>query len=207
MACATYMFRKDARIWWEVITQTRNVSTITWEEFQTLFNKKYYNEDVRATKADEFTKLTQGSLSVIDYAVKFDRLAKFAKALVPDNETRSERFLNGLHARLAYDVNMTIVTGPTTHAQIVEKALIAENSQSKVWRESIANRESKKVGRGGGPRDQKRKTLDFFSDRRPQGNTEGRQGSSDNWKSYPQCVRCKKHHSAFLWCWVSKSPY
>ena len=104
VACATYMFRKDARIWWEVITQTMNVSTITWEEFQTLFNRKYYNEAVRAAKADGFTRLTQGSLSVIDYAVKFDRLAKFAKALVPDEETRSERFLNGLHARIAHDV-------------------------------------------------------------------------------------------------------
>lgn len=58
VACATYMFRKDVRIWWEVVTQTRDVATLTWEEFQSLFNRKYYNEAVRAAKADEFTRLT-----------------------------------------------------------------------------------------------------------------------------------------------------
>ena len=40
---AIVMFRQDARTWREVITQTKDVSTLTWEEFQSLFNKKYYN--------------------------------------------------------------------------------------------------------------------------------------------------------------------
>ena len=84
---------------------------------------------------------------------------------------------------------MTIVTGPTTHAQIVERALIAESSQSKVWRETIANRESKKTGRSGGSRDQKRKTPDSSFDRRSQGSSEGRQGGGGNWRSNPsRCV-------------------
>ena len=111
--------------------------------------------------------------------MNFDRLAKFAKALVPDDATRSERFLNVLHAKIAHDVRMTVVIGPTTHAQIVEMVLIAENSQSKVWQETIANREFKKAGRGGGPKDQKRKAPDSYSDRRPQDNTEGHQVGSD----------------------------
>ena len=33
VACATYMFREDARIWWEVISQTINVNALSWEEF------------------------------------------------------------------------------------------------------------------------------------------------------------------------------
>ena len=56
--CATYMFRKDARTWWDVISQTRDVSTLSWEDFVRLFNEKYYNEAVRQAKAEEFTTLT-----------------------------------------------------------------------------------------------------------------------------------------------------
>ena len=101
VACATYMFREDARILWDVITQTKNVNALSWEEFQTLFNENYYNDAIRATKAEEFIRLLQGGLSVTEYALKFDRLAKFAMELVPTDGTRRERFLQGLQPRLA----------------------------------------------------------------------------------------------------------
>ena len=31
VACATYMLREDARIWWAVTSQIRDVSTMSWE--------------------------------------------------------------------------------------------------------------------------------------------------------------------------------
>ena len=37
------MFREDARIWWDVVVQRRDVSVMTWEEFRNLFNEKYYS--------------------------------------------------------------------------------------------------------------------------------------------------------------------
>ena len=43
VACASYMFREDARIWWDVVVQRRNVSVMTREEFRNLFNEKYYS--------------------------------------------------------------------------------------------------------------------------------------------------------------------
>ena len=42
VACASYMFREDARIWWDVVTQRKNVAVMTWEEFRNIFNEKYY---------------------------------------------------------------------------------------------------------------------------------------------------------------------
>ena len=38
VACATYMLREDARIWWEVASQTRDVTTLSWEGFKDLFS-------------------------------------------------------------------------------------------------------------------------------------------------------------------------
>ena len=64
--CASYMLRNDARIWWEVVEQRRDTTTMTWEEFKSVFNEKYYSVAVRAAKADEFNNLTQCRLSVTE---------------------------------------------------------------------------------------------------------------------------------------------
>ncbi|XP_062086130.1 uncharacterized protein LOC133792238 [Humulus lupulus] len=91
VVCASFMLRKDARIWWEVVEQSRNFNTMDWDRFKQVFNDKYYNLAMLAAKLDEFTKLTQGNLSVTEYAQKFDRLAKFAKDLVPTDKVRADR--------------------------------------------------------------------------------------------------------------------
>ena len=39
VACASYMFREDAHIWWDVVVQRRNVAVMTWEEFKNIFNQ------------------------------------------------------------------------------------------------------------------------------------------------------------------------
>ena len=88
VACATYMLREDARIWWEVASQTRDVTTLSWEGFKDLFSQKYYNVSIRAAKVNEFVGLVQGNMTVTLYALKFDRLAKFAPDLVPTDVAR-----------------------------------------------------------------------------------------------------------------------
>ena len=52
VACAAYMLREDAHIWWEVASQTREVATLTSEGFKDLFGQKYYNIAVRAAKVN-----------------------------------------------------------------------------------------------------------------------------------------------------------
>ena len=39
VACASNMLWEDAQIWWGVVGQRRDVATMTWAKFQTLFNK------------------------------------------------------------------------------------------------------------------------------------------------------------------------
>ena len=41
--CASYMLRNDARIWWDVVRQRRDTATMTWEDFKSIFNEKYYS--------------------------------------------------------------------------------------------------------------------------------------------------------------------
>ena len=93
VVCATYMLREDDRIWWEVASQTRDVTTLTWEGFKDLVSQKYYNVAVRAAKVNEFVSLVQGNMAFTEYALKFDRLANFAPDLVPTDAARQDRLI------------------------------------------------------------------------------------------------------------------
>uniref|UniRef100_A0A803PBI5 Retrotransposon gag domain-containing protein n=1 Tax=Cannabis sativa TaxID=3483 RepID=A0A803PBI5_CANSA len=51
-------FQEDFLAWWDMMPLTWDVTRITWEEFQDLFNAKYYNETVCSRNRKEFTQLT-----------------------------------------------------------------------------------------------------------------------------------------------------
>ncbi|XP_062094163.1 uncharacterized protein LOC133800224 [Humulus lupulus] len=50
---------------------------------------------VRTAKANEFSNLVQGTMTIIEYALKFDRLAKFAADMVPTDVIRKEDLFKG----------------------------------------------------------------------------------------------------------------
>ena len=204
VACASHMLRGSARIWWGVVGQTRDIGTMSWEDFTEVFNEKYFNDAVRAAKLEEFAVLTQGRLSVTEYAQKFERLARFASEVVPTDRARRDKFVRGLSVMVARDVKITMNLVGTTYAQTVERAMMAERAEDEVSKELAARRDSRKnthpasgQGKGGGPNEQKRKGSDSplpLGDKRPRGNFGNRQQRSENWKEYPVCDRCRRRH-------------
>ena len=106
VSCASYMLKKDARIWWDVVKQTRDTTQMTWANFLKEFNNKYYNVSILAAKVTEFSNLKQRNLLVIEYIRKFDRLARYALDMVSTNTARVNHFLDGLELELARDVDM-----------------------------------------------------------------------------------------------------
>ncbi|XP_060960736.1 uncharacterized protein LOC133031281 [Cannabis sativa] len=126
VACATFQFQEDALVWWEMVSLTKDVARMTWEEFRDLFNAKYYNEAVRSAKRKEFVELVQGEgMLVTEYTTKFDRLAKLAFRIVPTNFSKKEKYLAGLNAKIKHDL-VTTTNDTTTYAEMVDKALRAE---------------------------------------------------------------------------------
>ena len=141
VACASYMLREDAHIWWDVVSQRRNIAIMTREEFRNIFNEKYYSVTVRAAKMDEFTNLTQNRMTVTEYALKFDRLAKFAPDLVSTDMAQRDQFMQGLNVMITRDVKITLDPRTTTYAQVVDKALTAQGAEDQIWREGAARRD------------------------------------------------------------------
>ncbi|XP_030502725.2 uncharacterized protein LOC115717895 [Cannabis sativa] len=108
VACATFQFKEDALVWWDMVSMTHDVTTMTWEKFQEFFNAKYYNEAVRSAKRKEFTQLTQKeNMSVTEYTTQFDRLARLASRIVPTNFNKKEKYLDGLNSKIRHDLMIT----------------------------------------------------------------------------------------------------
>ncbi|XP_020239952.1 uncharacterized protein LOC109818834 [Cajanus cajan] len=69
----------EAEHWWRGTYQmlaARGV-TVDWECFRTVFMEKYFLESVRHAKKAEFMRLHQGGMTVSEYAMKFEHLARF----------------------------------------------------------------------------------------------------------------------------------
>ena len=130
VSCAVFMLNKDARYWWSVVKQTRDVSTMTWAEFQRVFHEKYFSEAVQNSKMNEFINLRQGKLSVANYVLKFDQLAKFAPDIVATDASRKNKFMRGLNSDIARFVD-TGREGPTSYADAVQRALRSESWETK----------------------------------------------------------------------------
>jgi hypothetical protein len=64
------------------------------------FNKLFFLKAQRQLKAIEFQNLVQGAMMVEQYSARFLELSRFAPNLVPDEESKAERFENGLNSRI-----------------------------------------------------------------------------------------------------------
>ncbi|XP_065860395.1 uncharacterized protein [Euphorbia lathyris] len=116
------LFTDEALEWWRSIKRTRIRTEITWDIFKKLFTNKYMPMIYKDRKQTEFLTLMQEDMSVAEYELKFNTLAKYAPANVATEEAKCRRFEHGLHP----DVRMGIHAHETSFRLLVESALKAE---------------------------------------------------------------------------------
>ena len=80
----------------ELEKTSRDLEAMTWAEFHDIFMGKYFPDTARHAKAQEFLELKQGTMTVLEYVVRFKELARFADDYVAMNMTKVRRFENGL---------------------------------------------------------------------------------------------------------------
>ena len=69
---------------------------MTWAEFHDLFMGKYFPDNARHVKAQEFLELKQGTMTVMEYVARFTELVRFADDYVATDMAKVRRFENGL---------------------------------------------------------------------------------------------------------------
>ncbi|GMN33421.1 hypothetical protein TIFTF001_046700 [Ficus carica] len=123
--CAFYCLMDDARIWWEGIELSSDISQMTWEDFVQEFNEQYFNMSVTREHYDEFNNFRQGNLSVTEAVKRFNQLARLCPYMVPNEQERLRRMIGMLKPEIAVIVDSG-TTPPTTTAECVKCALRAE---------------------------------------------------------------------------------
>ena len=72
VTCASFVLKKDARLWWETVEIRRDVTQMTWDDFVEEFKERYFNTDDMETQQDEFYNFRQGNLTVAEAVKKFE---------------------------------------------------------------------------------------------------------------------------------------
>ena len=96
---ATFQLESESQVWWNWIKVSKDLETMTWEEFRKLFMGKFFSASARHAKAREFLEfleLKQGSMPVLEYVAKFTELAHFEDDYVATNIAKVRKFKDGL---------------------------------------------------------------------------------------------------------------
>ena len=83
---ALFQLESESQIWWEWVTISRDLETMTWDDFRRLFMGKYFS----------FLELRQEMMTVLEYVARFIELARFGDDYVATDATKVRRFEDGL---------------------------------------------------------------------------------------------------------------
>ncbi|XP_041011335.1 uncharacterized protein LOC121255117 [Juglans microcarpa x Juglans regia] len=124
----TYHLTDMANKWWKstralVQLELGEAVPITWEHFKIIFLDHFFPRTLRESRARQFMDLTQGTMTVAQYATKFMELSRFASYLIPDEEKKAEKFERGLDCRILERVRTLRIRSFT---ELVTRATIAE---------------------------------------------------------------------------------
>lgn len=123
VSCAIFQLIEDAGHWWQ--TQARMMTrdrrrNLTWEAFKEMVMGKFFPRAYRKQKEMELMNLEQGTMTILDYERKFNRLSRYAPHLVDTEEKKVWRFEYGLRPEIG-----GILAGQgatTTFSEVVERA-------------------------------------------------------------------------------------
>ena len=121
---------------------------------------KYFPETTRHAKAQEFPKLKQGAMTVMDYVARFTELARFADDYVATDLAKVRRFKNGLklsiRARIVrlrlQDMDSMVGTALTIEREIEDARSTQDASVSSKRKDSQSSSSSGKRQRASSSR-------------------------------------------------------
>ncbi|GAU38281.1 hypothetical protein TSUD_119620 [Trifolium subterraneum] len=144
---ATHMLKGEADRWWSN-TQRRMQAAgilINWAGFREAFLLKYFPVDVQNKKEMEFLGLSQGTMSVAEYAAKFEDLIRYCPHYNNAENERSKcaKFENGLRPEIKAGIGYQELH---QFATLVNKSRIYEEDNKAKYSHYKAQRERRNAG-------------------------------------------------------------
>ncbi|XP_010534056.1 PREDICTED: uncharacterized protein LOC104809701 [Tarenaya hassleriana] len=157
-----------ARHWWEeVVREAPAGHQLSWEEFRTEFEQKYYRRQDQGHRITEFLRLEQGNMTVREYEAEFNRLLKYGGHLVHTEEYKIQKFIAGLRASLRriiecheYHMLSRYINQLEKVERIEKEKMDAKIQDCGPYRREPVNRPPVRIGQTSQPRD-KGKALAF----------------------------------------------
>jgi hypothetical protein len=119
-------FRSEAKYWWKFkklhLTRGQGVH-IPLERFKQEFNDRFFPHAQRQQCARNFQDLKQGTMSVEHYSTEFQKLSRYAPYLILNEETKLERFRDGL---VPHILERFIVIRVTDYTEMGQMATMAK---------------------------------------------------------------------------------
>ncbi|XP_070005009.1 uncharacterized protein [Nicotiana sylvestris] len=99
---AAFRLRDIAILWYEGWERSRGCDAppAIWENFPDALLDHYLPREIRQARLDQFLALKQGNMSVREYSLHFDSLAKYAPSIVATMQDRIHMFIEGLAPEL-----------------------------------------------------------------------------------------------------------
>ncbi|XP_058181222.1 uncharacterized protein LOC131299657 [Rhododendron vialii] len=130
---------KEVKVILDTLKITQNGDpTMTFAKFEALFLDKYFPTPLCLAKEQEFLNLKQGTMTVTQYAAKFEELSHYTQTVVAMEDKKARRFEWGLTtARRA-----VVAQAFPTYFGVVSCALRLESEENDFktrWRKAIGN--------------------------------------------------------------------
>lgn len=93
------------------------------EEFDQIFQDKYFPESVRDKMSTDFLALRQGGMTVAEYERKFEELSRYATDFISSEARRAKLFEQGLRPTIREKL---VVLKIRDYGDLVDKAALVE---------------------------------------------------------------------------------
>lgn len=123
---------------------------MTWNRFKEIIFETYFPERSKSQLEVQFLELKQGTMTVAEYAAKFNELSRFAPYQVSTDERKAKRFKQGLKPQLYSRVSLFQLK---TFEAVMEKAVLVEGGDevlTKFNQEQKKKKNEAEIKNGGG---------------------------------------------------------
>ncbi|XP_043720932.1 uncharacterized protein LOC122668431 [Telopea speciosissima] len=126
LICAGYQLQNEAMAWSKSARPNLEAThpDPTWDQFKEVFFKNYFPESLRDRKEAEFSILTQGSKTVLEYQQRFEDLLHFAPDHLRNEASKTKKFEKGLKPKIGAMLSIMEIE---TYARMVDKAKTVED--------------------------------------------------------------------------------
>ena len=121
---SAFLLLDRALEWWRAV-QRRFPEGVSWTQLKEEFTDKFIPASYRDAKAEEFFRLEQRILSVIDYERRFSELVRHVPFIRDDEVSKTKRFVVGLSSAIRTTVASI---AHTQYGHVVEAAVRVERS-------------------------------------------------------------------------------